>query len=182
MAARWSTSTSPNVATMVDAGRTCLLAAAEPDSVAQAVVSLVGDRELRERLGRAGAAEATRRTWSRTAGMFEESLLRTCFVRTGRRHLGRQWATASSESSTAPSAARAGSPRCSSNRTTNFPTGVLRLVACRDCRLVFLNPRMTLDAIVELEDESDVYAMDATETEHEIAARIELLRGIGAPP
>ena len=71
----------PNVSTMVEAGRNCLLAAPEPAALANAVVSLVEDREFRERLARVGAAEAVERTWTRTARMFEDSLIRTCFAR-----------------------------------------------------------------------------------------------------
>lgn len=59
-----------------------------------------------------------------------------------------------------------------------FPTGVLRLVACSQCGLVFLNPHLTLEAIVQLEDASDAYETDAVDTEREIKARVELLRGL----
>jgi O-antigen biosynthesis protein len=71
----------PNVATMVDPGRNCLLAPFEPAAMAQSVISLIEDRELRVRLARQGAAEGRERTWARTARMFEESLLRLCFAR-----------------------------------------------------------------------------------------------------
>jgi 2-polyprenyl-3-methyl-5-hydroxy-6-metoxy-1,4-benzoquinol methylase len=36
----------------------------------------------------------------------------------------------------------------------------LRLHRCRQCQTVFLSPRLTLDAIVAVEDESEVYSFD----------------------
>jgi SAM-dependent methyltransferase len=75
-------------------------------------------------------------------------------------------------------------PSCGSRRQTEvreqpdglFPTGKLRIVTCTDCGLVFLNPRMTEEAMAQLEDVSEVYVMDAATTEREIVARVELLR------
>jgi glycosyltransferase involved in cell wall biosynthesis len=78
----------PSVATMVASGRNCLLAALEPGALSRSLISLVEDRELRERLGRQGAADVAQRTWPRTARMFEESLLRTCFARLPRPEAG----------------------------------------------------------------------------------------------
>ena len=60
-----------------------------------------------------------------------------------------------------------------------FPTGVLRLVQCSGCSLVFLNPRMTMDAIARLEDASEVYEFAAEDREREIEARMSLVRGLG---
>lgn len=57
-----------------------------------------------------------------------------------------------------------------------FPTGILRLVRCRGCGLVFLNPRLSRDAMLRLEDASPVYELRPEEVEREIQARIGLLR------
>jgi glycosyltransferase involved in cell wall biosynthesis len=75
----------PNVSTMVDAGRNCLLAPPTPDGLAEAMIRLVDDPGLRERLGRDGATDAGVRSWSRTSQQFEEALLRLCFARLARR-------------------------------------------------------------------------------------------------
>ncbi len=66
---------------MVDRDRNCLVAEFEPGALADAVIRLVDDRDLRVRLGSRGAAESETRTWDRTATMFEQALLRTCFAR-----------------------------------------------------------------------------------------------------
>lgn len=71
----------PNVTSMVDRDRNCLVAEFEPGALADAVIRLVDDRDLRVRLGTRGAAESETRTWDRTATMFEQALLRTCFAR-----------------------------------------------------------------------------------------------------
>jgi SAM-dependent methyltransferase len=61
-----------------------------------------------------------------------------------------------------------------------FPTGMLRLVRCDVCGLVFLNPRMTRDAMIEVENRSDVYSLDAEAIEREIEARVQLLNDLGS--
>jgi glycosyltransferase involved in cell wall biosynthesis len=71
----------PNVSSMVEPDRNCLLADFEPGALSDAVVRLVDDRDLRVRLGRQGAEDAGVRTWERTGRMFEQALLRTCFAR-----------------------------------------------------------------------------------------------------
>lgn len=87
----------PNVASMVEPGRNCLLAAPEPAAIAASVSELIIDPELRVRLGGRGAATGAMRTWERTARMFEESLLRLCFARVERANtLGELSATPSS--------------------------------------------------------------------------------------
>jgi 2-polyprenyl-3-methyl-5-hydroxy-6-metoxy-1,4-benzoquinol methylase len=58
-----------------------------------------------------------------------------------------------------------------------FPNGMLRIARCDDCGLAFLNPRMTRAAIIRLEDQSEVYELDAAEREREIDARVNMLRG-----
>ena len=73
----------PNVTAMVEPERNCLVAEFEPDSLADAVTTLIDDPALRARLGRQGANDARPRTWQRTADMLEEALLRACFVRRG---------------------------------------------------------------------------------------------------
>jgi hypothetical protein len=83
----------------VDAGRNCLLAEPRPAEMAKALVRLVDDPELRERLGRQGAADQSVRTWTRTASQFEQNLLRLCFARLAGREeqAGRSEATAREE-------------------------------------------------------------------------------------
>jgi glycosyltransferase involved in cell wall biosynthesis len=71
----------PNVSSMVDAGNNCLLAEPQPKAMADALLRLVDDPDLRERLGRRGAQDQSVRTWARTASQFEENLLRLCFTR-----------------------------------------------------------------------------------------------------
>jgi SAM-dependent methyltransferase len=77
-------------------------------------------------------------------------------------------------------------PACGSNQQTStlehpdplFPTGLLTLVSCERCGLVFLNPRLTRSAIARLEDRSPVYEMDAETARREIRAREKLLHSI----
>ena len=81
----------PNVSTMVDGGRNCLLAPLEADAIAATVSRLVTDSGLRETLGRQGSSDMLERTWDRTAAQFEERLLGLCFARVaGRRRLEAQ--------------------------------------------------------------------------------------------
>jgi glycosyltransferase involved in cell wall biosynthesis len=70
----------PNVSTMVAPGENCLLAPFEPRPLADAVAQLIDDPELRLRIARRGAADASIRTWERTAGMFEDVLRKICIV------------------------------------------------------------------------------------------------------
>lgn len=71
----------PNVRAMVEPGRNCLLALPEPDAIAQSVITLIEDPNLRCRLAEEGMREGRRRTWTRTADMFEASLFELCFAR-----------------------------------------------------------------------------------------------------
>jgi SAM-dependent methyltransferase len=57
-----------------------------------------------------------------------------------------------------------------------FPTGTLHLARCRSCGLVFLNPRLTHDAMVRLENESSVYELDEDALDAQIEARVHMLR------
>lgn len=59
-----------------------------------------------------------------------------------------------------------------------FPTGVLRLVRCGSCGIVLLNPRLTRDAMITLENASPVYELDDGELEAEVTARIALLKSL----
>jgi SAM-dependent methyltransferase len=77
-------------------------------------------------------------------------------------------------------------PGCGASRQTLrleepdalFPGGLLTLVECPECGLVYLNPRLTVAAIERLEDESDVYGYGDQELARQIEARRKLLRGI----
>ena len=70
----------PAIASMVDSGRTCLLAANSPEAVAAAVGALLDDDALRERIAGCGAGEMARRDWETSARQFEEILLRRCLL------------------------------------------------------------------------------------------------------
>jgi SAM-dependent methyltransferase len=50
--------------------------------------------------------------------------------------------------------------------------GILNLCRCRDCSMVFLNPRLTAASVLELEGQSTVYDLGADQ----LVERIELLR------
>jgi 2-polyprenyl-3-methyl-5-hydroxy-6-metoxy-1,4-benzoquinol methylase len=62
----------------------------------------------------------------------------------------------------------------------NFPGGTLRLEQCPTCRIVFLNPRMTLAAIQALEDTSTVYDLMGQDAERQIANSDSLLAALEA--
>ncbi len=70
----------PAIASMVDAGRTCLLAESSPEAVAAAVSALLDDDELRDRIAGSGAREMAKRDWETSANQFEEILLRRCLA------------------------------------------------------------------------------------------------------
>jgi glycosyltransferase involved in cell wall biosynthesis len=70
----------PNVSSMVDPERNCVLAAFEPRALADAIERLIDDPELRLRIARQGAEDAAVRTWERTARMFDQALRNICFV------------------------------------------------------------------------------------------------------
>jgi glycosyltransferase involved in cell wall biosynthesis len=71
----------PGVREMVTDGETCRLAAADPASVAEAVLGLLGDDAERQRLGRAAAAEMARGGFAASMRQFERILVDRCFVR-----------------------------------------------------------------------------------------------------
>jgi SAM-dependent methyltransferase len=63
-----------------------------------------------------------------------------------------------------------------------FPTGRLTLRSCADCNLVFLDPRMTFQAMARLEEESETYDFDEERTRAEIDARVGLVDALSVWP
>jgi glycosyltransferase involved in cell wall biosynthesis/SAM-dependent methyltransferase len=71
----------PSVTAMVAPGENCLLAAPDPDELAEAILRLVRDDELRVRLAERGIADTRDATWEHSGAQLERILRETCFVR-----------------------------------------------------------------------------------------------------
>ena len=74
----------PGVREMVDDGRTCLLAAPEPDAVAARLLELVADDALRLGIATAAADAMRERSFASSAEQFEAILRERCFARLDR--------------------------------------------------------------------------------------------------
>ena len=71
----------PAVTAIVKPGENCLVAAPDAGEVAEAVLRLVRDDELRLRLAEHGGADVAEATYERSGAQFERILRETCFVR-----------------------------------------------------------------------------------------------------
>jgi len=71
----------PGVREMIADGRTCALAAPEPDAVAARVLELVSDDARRLALAEAAAESTRERSFASSAAQFESILRERCFVR-----------------------------------------------------------------------------------------------------
>jgi glycosyltransferase involved in cell wall biosynthesis/2-polyprenyl-3-methyl-5-hydroxy-6-metoxy-1,4-benzoquinol methylase len=70
----------PSVEAMVKDGDHCLLAEPEPDKVAQALLRLVKDKDLRERMVKAGLDVVRNKTWDNSCKQFEDILFDSLLV------------------------------------------------------------------------------------------------------
>jgi glycosyltransferase involved in cell wall biosynthesis/2-polyprenyl-3-methyl-5-hydroxy-6-metoxy-1,4-benzoquinol methylase len=71
----------PSVEGMVEDEEQCLLAEPEPDKVAQALLRLVRDKDLRERIAKAGLDFVRNKTWDHSCKQFEDILFDSLLIR-----------------------------------------------------------------------------------------------------
>ena len=56
-----------------------------------------------------------------------------------------------------------------------MPEGILHIYQCRTCSQAYLNPRLTLDSVVEVENESTVYEYSSDKARESILLLMEMI-------